>query len=198
MNKNNNKNDELNDKLNYELNDDWITDFEKRDHFFKDFYPDDLYSINNNFIYVNRSSEIEIIKKEPFLLSHPNTMKTEEIVGMVKAKSCANNKQYKLVCLFKYNITLNPENISNFMEVMNTNPQELLHDDSEYNFLKDVNHIEDVYFGKSVNMFQDLSELNFIFYERSNEMKKTNSLSSTKKVYLYGKDRKTKKKRYKD
>ena len=47
MNKNNNKNDELNDKLNDELNDDWITDFEKRDHFFKDFYPDDLYSINN-------------------------------------------------------------------------------------------------------------------------------------------------------
>ena len=45
------------------------------------------------------------------------------------------------------------------IEVMKTNPQELLHDDSEYNFLKDVNHIEDVYFGKSVNMFQDLSEL---------------------------------------
>lgn len=199
---NNNKNDELNDKLNDKLNDnlndDWIKDFEKRDHFFKDFYPDDLYSINNNFIYVNRSNEIEIIKKEPFFLSHPNTMKTEEIVGMVKAKSTANNKQYKLVCLFKYNITLTPENISNFIEVMKTNPQELLHDDSEYNFLKDVNHIEDVYFGKSVNMFQDLSELNFVFYERSNEMKKANSISSTKKVYLYGKDRKTKKKRYKD
>ena len=69
-------------------------------------------------------------------------MKTEEIVGMVKAKSTANNKQYKLVCLFKYNITLTPENISNFIEVMKTNPQELLHDDSEYNFLKDVINIQ--------------------------------------------------------
>ena len=195
---NNNKNNELTDNLNDELNDDWITDFEKRDNFFKDFYQDDLYSINNNFIYVNRSNEIEIIKKEPFFMSQPNTIKTEELVGMVKAKSSANNKHYKLVCLFKYNITLNPENISNFIELMNTNPEELLHIDSEYNFLKDVNHIENVYFGKSINMFQDLCELNFVFYERSNEMKKANSMSSTKKIYLYGKDRKTKKKRYKD
>ena len=48
-------------------------------------------------------------------------------------------------------------------------------------------------------MFQDLNELIFIYYEKSNELKKVNPNTSTKKVYLTpNTNKKTIKNRYKE
>ena len=43
------------------LNDDWINNFEKTDKLYQDFYKDDVYYANLQFIYLNRSNEIDKI-----------------------------------------------------------------------------------------------------------------------------------------
>ena len=55
------------------------------------------------------------------------------------------------------------------------------------------------FFEKTINMFQDLNNLYFIFYEKNNDMKKRDLNSVTKRIYLgIITNKKTIKKQYKD
>ena len=150
-----------------ELNDDWISDFEKTDKLYQEFYRDDLYYINLKFIYVNRSNEIEKIKQESFLMSIPNFILREEILQILKKSSQDNERNYSLLSILRYN-----------------------------NILKNIDTIS---FEKTINMFHDLNDLVFIFYEKSHELKKKNPNICTKKIYIHSNTyKKTIKKRYKD
>jgi hypothetical protein len=169
------------------LNDDWIVNFEKTDKLYQDFYKDDLYYINLKMIYINRNNEIEKVKQESFLMSSPNCISREEILGILKNNSIDNERRYTLLSILKYIITLEPEDIKNF-----------LRDSENYNFLNLTKNIDAIYFEKTINMFQDLNDLILIFYEKTNEIKNENN--ATKKVFLRslsGK-KKTIRKRYKD
>ena len=88
-----------------ELNDDWINNFDKNDNLYKDFYKDNLYYINIDFIYINRNNEIEKIKQESVLLSVQNYITRDELIGLLKRNSIDNNIKYSLMSLLKYNIT---------------------------------------------------------------------------------------------
>jgi hypothetical protein len=112
-----------------ELNDEWINNFEKTDKLYQDFYKDDLYYVNLNFVYVNRENEIEKINQESFLMSSPNYISREEIIQILKGSSIDNNKRYSLLSILKYNITLDADEIKNF----------LLYSNEERNFLNIVN-----------------------------------------------------------
>jgi hypothetical protein len=65
-------------------------------------------------------------------------------------------------------------------------------------FLTVNKHIDTIFFEKSINMFQDLNNLYFIFYEKTKEVKNSELNSITKKIYLgiYA-NKKTIKKQYK-
>jgi hypothetical protein len=171
------------------LNDDWINDFDKIDNLYQHFYKDDLYFMNLKFIYINRNNLIERIKEEPFLMSKPNFISREEILKILKDSLVNNNKQYTLLSILKYNFILDTEDIKLF-----------LLSKQEINYLTIVKNIDAITFEKTISMFQDLNELIFIFYEKSNELKKKDPNNSTKKVYLnsFTNCRKTIKKRYKD
>ena len=52
------------------------------------------------------------------------------------------------------------------------------------NFLVPIKNIDAITFEKTINMFQDLNDLLFIFYEKSDEELKRSSNNVTKKVYL--------------
>lgn len=173
------------------LNDDWIVNFEKKDNFYRDFYKDDIYYSNIHTIYINRNQEIVLIKEESFLLSMPNIITREEIIGILKQKAVNDNKQYKLLSILKYNITLDPETVSKYVTCNDT---DLL----AYDYLEDVKHIDEIHFAKSITMFQDLTDLYFIFYEKSNELVKKSNANSTKKIHFQNKHKKTIRKRYKD
>ena len=101
------------------LDDNWIIDFENKDKLYQDFYKDDNYFTNINFIYVNQENEIEKIISENFIMSTPNYITREEIIGILKKKSfnCENNKKYTLLSLLKYNISLNVEDVTTFLKV---------------------------------------------------------------------------------
>ena len=42
--------------MNEELDNTWIKEFENTDKMYQDFYVDDIYYVNVNFIYINKNS----------------------------------------------------------------------------------------------------------------------------------------------
>lgn len=176
---------ELNDD---KLNDEWINNFEKTDKLYQEFYKDDLYYINLQIIYINRSSEIEKVKQESFLMTTPNFISREEIIEILKKNSNDNGRRYRLLTILKYNITIDADDIKNF-----------LNNNNSFVFLKIVKNIDAITFEKTINMLQDLNDLIFIFYEKSAELKKPNPNNITKKIYLHqNTNKKTIRKQYKD
>lgn len=173
----------------YNLDDEWINSFEKTDKLYQDFYKDDLYYVNLRSLYINRENEIEKLKQESFLLSSPNYISNEEILEILKKNSIDNDKRYTLLSILKYNISLEPDEVKNY----------LLNGENN-NYLSIMKNIDAISFEKSINMFHDLNDLILIFYEKSDELKTTNPRTSTKKIYLrsLSSNKKTIKKRYKD
>jgi len=172
-----------------ELNDEWINNFEKTDKLYQDFYKDDLYYVNLQFIYVNRENEIEKIKQESFLMSSPNYISREEILQILKGSTIDNDKRYSLLSILKYNILLDVDEVKSF----------LLYSNEERNYLNIVKNIDAISFEKSISMFHDLNDLIFVFYEKSLELKKIDPNNVTKKIYLRSNyNKKTIKNRYKD
>ena len=178
--------------MNDELNDDWIDNFEEKDKLYKDFYKDNLCYVNIDFIYINKNNEIEKIKQEPFLMSEQNSITRDELIGLLKRNSIDNDKRYSLLSILKYNITLDSDDIKNFLTAS---------DLSHYNelFLTINKHIDTIFFEKTINMFQDLNNLYFIFYEKNNDVKKRDLNNVTKRIYLgILTNKKTIKKQYKE
>jgi len=178
----------------YEVLDEyWINEFEKTDKLFQDFYLDDIYYTEVHFIYVNTSNDIEKIKEEHFLLKTPNYISREEIIGLLKRNTIENNKKYSILSILKCNITLKPEEIKGFLNSSNQT-------DYLDNFLVPIKNIDAFSFEKTINMFQDLNDLLFIFYEKSENNIKRSSNNMTKKVYLTQKPnhKHTIRKQYKD
>jgi len=172
------------------LNDDWINNFEKNDNLYQDFYKDDLYYTNLKYIYINRENEIDKIKQESFLMSKPNYISREEILQMLKRSIIDNDKMYSLISILRYNINLEVDDVKEFLFDQN----------QEINFLKIIKNVDAILFEKTINMFHDLNEVIFIFYEKSTDLKTREPNNSTKKIYLRSNsnNKKTKKKIYKD
>lgn len=180
------------------LNDDWINNFEKTDKLYQDFYKDDVYYANLQFIYLNRSNEIDKIKQETFLMTIPNMISREEIIGILKKNLIEDDKRYTLLSILRYNIILDVEDVKNFVIKKNS----LLLTD---NFLTVIKNIDAISFKKTINMFQDLNELIFVLYEKTrvmnmnnNNTNDTNYNNITKKIYLKNTNKKTIRKQYKD
>lgn len=174
------------------LDDDWINKFENNDKLYKDFYKDDLYFINIRVVYVNRSDEIEKIKQETFLMSIQNYITRDEILGILKKNSIDNERRYTLLSILKYNISINTEDVQDFL---NSSDLETYNE----NFLTVVKNIDTIKFEQTISMFHDLNDLIFIFYEKSNEIKKKDANNVTKKIILHDNNhKKTIKKQYKD
>jgi hypothetical protein len=170
------------------LNDDWITKFEETDRLYQDFYKDNLYYTNLYIIYINKNNDIEKIKQEMFLMSSPNIISKEEVIGILKRHSNDNDRIYNLLTILKYNITLEADEVKHF----------LTNKDSR-TYLTVVKNIDDIVFEKSISMLHDLNDLYFLFCEKSNEAKINCTNNITKKILAKNfKNKKTVKKRYKD
>ena len=173
------------------LDDEWIRVFEKTDKLYQDFYKDDLYYTNLQIIYLNRLNEIDKIKQESFLMTKPNYISREEILQILNKNSIDNERTYKLLSILKYNVTLDAEDITDFLKTDSNN--------SNDTFLSVIQNIDAISFDKTINMLQDLNDLILIFYEKSSEIKKTPSNNVTKKTFLkLNTNKKTIKKQYKE
>jgi len=175
----------ISDNYEEKLDDSWINDFEIDDKPYNDFYKDNIFSININIIYIDKDNNIEKVNEEIFLMQNPNTISREELLGIIKKNTTINNNKYSLFSILRYNITLNPEDVSIFLK---TNTFEY------YNkfFLTSLKHIDTIVFDKSIITFQDLNTLFIIFYEKD---KIDNIANSTKKIFLNYKSKKQKTRR---
>jgi hypothetical protein len=64
-------------------------------------------------------------------------------------------------------------------------------------FLTINKHIDTIFFEKTITMFQDLNNVYFIFYEKTQDNKNRDLNSITKKIYLDIISNKTNNKKYK-
>jgi len=162
------------------LDDMWIQDFEKIDKPYHDFYKENVYYVHVNFFYINRENEIDKITNEIFFMKNPNVVSREELIYIIKHNSHYNANMYSLLSILKYNFTLNPEEITDFLKISNN-------DCYREENLTIVKHIDTLVFEKTISMFQDLNTLIIIFYEKNkeNNVKKDNINNNyTKKIYL--------------
>lgn len=157
------------------LNDNWLINFEKTDKLYEDFYKDDVYYTNITFIYINKDNEIEKISEESFLLSKPNFILREEIIGILKKILCDNQPKYTLFSILKYNITLAPENIRDYLFYS--------HNEND-DYLTIIKNIDTIFFEKTINAFQDLNDVFFIFCEKQKPNNILREHSKTKRVYI--------------
>ena len=96
------------------------------------------------------------------------------------------------MAILKYNITINTEDIETFLKSNDL-------DTYSKQYLTIVRNIDAIQFEKTISMFHDLNDLIFIFYEKSNELKKRDDKNATKKIILNRNNhKKTIKKQYKD
>ena len=160
------------------LDDSWINDFEKNDNPYNEFYKDDIFTVNINILYINKYNDIEKVSEEVFLMKTQNIISREEIVGIIKKNSLMNGNNYSLLSIIKYNIVLNPEDITTFLKSSKIDYY------NDY-FFTTLKHIDTIYFEKSINMFQDLNTLFIIFYEKDKTNESVSSMkNNTKKIYL--------------
>lgn len=141
---------------------------------YKDFYVDDVNYIPVSIIYVNVLYEIVKLKQETLLMSCPNMITRAEILDIIKKYSIDNLLHYTLQSILKYNICVEPENIAQFIKTRGEN----------MDYLTVMQKCSDIYFDKTIHMFQDLNEIIFIFYEKpphSNKHHKTRKLLTYKK-----------------
>jgi hypothetical protein len=165
------------------LNNDWIKDFEKTFKLYEDFYKDDVHFTNIHYIYINKHNIIEQISEDRFLFSIPNLISREEILRILKKNMCYNNKQYKILSILKFVVDLEPEEIKDFLKNDNDNDNDNDTNNNitnNSNFLQTIKNIDAIQFEKSINMFHDLNDLFFIFYEKD----LSNNNNVTKKIYL--------------
>ena len=140
----------------------WIKNYEDLESNYDIFYKENISNIKIYIFYINNKNVLQKIKKDNLLLEDNGILKKEYIFSLIKkyevdSNNEINNKnKYKLFSLLKYNITLNPENIGNFID----NSQS-----EEYNYLNPLTTIEDIKYKESISIFQDLNGLYLIFTE---------------------------------
>ncbi len=167
-----------------ELSTDWISEFEIEDKDYKQFYKERVDSIRVYFLYVNKDQSLFHIKKHKIKLVKSKLPK-EELVQLLKKYRNYENKEYIPLSILKYNLTLQPQYIRDF-----------IYDNYDKSFLTAENSIEEITWYDSILFLQDINSLYIVFREK---WKKNNS--GTKKIYIKSKKlkrSKTRKKRLKD
>ena len=168
----------------YNMEDDsWIKEFEKKEELYQDFYADDIFFTKLHFVYVDRENAIEKITEENFLMSVKNQIERHELIQILKRITMVDGNKYSLLSILKCNIQITQDNVKNFLSSSNLSD---FYDD----FVIPVKNIDTIYFEKSINMFQDLTDVFFILYKEANNY----SQNTTKRVYISKLNKKTKNK----
>jgi len=167
-----------------ELSTDWIDEFEVEDKEYKQFYKEQVKSVQVYYLYVNQQQELFHIKKQKIDV-HNSQLKKKDLIDIIKKHRDYQNKTYIPLSILKYNITLDPQHI-----------QEFISDPTEFKYTQAESSIENIEWFDSIVFLQEVNSLYIVFREKW----KTNS-NGTKKIFIKSKktkQSKTRKKRLKD
>ena len=161
-----------------DLDTSWINEFEKVDKDYASFYLEDLSYIKVTILYINNSNEIEKIKEEKIIMSKPNCISREEIIGILKRNSINKDKKFTIMTMLKYNLDLEPIDVRNFLLNNGNNG-------NNSSYLSVIKDVDEIYLSRSISMFQDLNNLIIIFYENEKiEKQKKTENGKTKRIYF--------------
>ena len=131
------------------------------------------------FLYIN-NNQVESTKKEYLELQTPGVLSKENLIDLINKNKINNSIKYSLSSLLKFNINIEPEHIKNFVQ---DDDIKIKHD----LFFSKFKNVDDIKWNDSINMFEHLNTLYFVY-----TIKKPNN-SSTKKV-IFKKQNTTRKK----
>ncbi len=146
--------------------DNWDEEFEKKDEPYKDFYKELQDNMNIYFIYINSNNEIIRTKKEKIILDN-NKLTKPLLIEILKKNIYIKNKKYKPISLIKYNVLLDPDEV-----------QEYIFNFDNYDFMFIETLIDDIFWEKTISLFQNINSLHILFYE------KKKSSVKTKKIFI--------------
>ena len=181
-----------------EMDTSWIDDFKKENENYTDFYTEEVTTITLFFIYINNNNDVENLSRDLMILDRKNTVMRDQLIQIIKQNQIHNNNnnkyKYKLISLLKYNIDIEPEEIYNFINNK---------DDSSFSkrFFIQEKYLNDIIYKNTINIFQDLNSLFFIFKESlpiaNNNNNNNNSIKSntTKKTIVFSQKHKTRRRK---
>jgi hypothetical protein len=171
-----------------ELDFTWLQEFEKLDNEYKNYYTEELSFIRIHSIYVNSDNEITKIKEQKMMLKTPSTIYKEELFDIIKHNSFFCNIKYSLLSILKFNLNIEPINLTNFLKNKDKNIGN--------SFLQPNKHIDTIKFDKSISMFHDINDIIIIFHHKITSHIPSNR---TKKIFINSNaKKKTKKKELKE
>jgi hypothetical protein len=141
------------DDADEEIDESWVTIYKDANKEYDIFYKEDVNVITISSIYINNKNEIQEITSDKKELSVLNYLTGPEITEFIKCKMNLLNGNIKNIGIFKYNITVDPENV-----------EYLLKHNEKFNYLTPVKKIKDIFFEPTISFFKDLNELIILFY----------------------------------
>jgi hypothetical protein len=147
---------------------DWIDNYLTLEKEYISFYKEPISYINCKFIYLNDNFEIEKIKKNIHYLQEKNKILTQELISIIKQNNSLNHFTYKIFDIVIFNIDIEPINIKTLFNKQKNNGNKYL--------INVTNKTEDVVLYETIQYFEDINEIIFVF------MPKKISFNKTKKI----------------
>ena len=165
---------------NIEFDSEWIKDYEEKENEYKKFYKEEVNIIDIIFVYINHDNEIYNVKNFKEYIAN-SQINYERIIEIIKNYQNNMDIKHKLMGLLNYKIDIDPENI-----------KQLFNYDINPGTLYSIKNINNINFDKTINLLQDLNSLIFIFKVKS--IDKNNKNTTTRRITLTHKQKKTKRK----
>jgi hypothetical protein len=143
----------------------WIKKYKEENNKYKDFYKEKVVSVKLYFVYINSDKYIRKISNSLFYLENTGIINKDNIISLIKQKQIYNNKKYKLHFLYKFNIDIDTEEIEHFVKDSNSPNSPNMYSNK---FFKLESYVNDIEFKDTINIFQDLNAMYFIFHEVNN------------------------------
>jgi len=169
----------------------WLNNFKKAEANYNAYYKEHVTSVNVFLLYVNKANELIAVDKKHCLLEEAN-IKKERIIKLIKDYQWRDEVKYKLDSLLRFNMDLNPEEISDFVyesashESASHEPVE--HESASHGrFLSTEKYLQDIHYNSSIPIFHDLNAFYVLFLEEHTQPK----MNQTKRIKMTVKHKKT-------
>lgn len=149
-----------------ELDNTWINKYKLEN--LDELYSEPVKNINLYYLYVNKHNELVNIKKDTTFLEEENIVSKDELIMLIKNYQLKN---YRFFSILKFNIDLHEEELDDFIKEKNINRNINTNNTNQqistyYRFLNEEKNLNVITFNNSLNLFQDLNSLYFIFHEK--------------------------------
>lgn len=164
--------------------DDWLNKIYENEKELDKYYKNNIFFICLNCIYIDINKNIIKIKKENIEINN-NFLSKQNILNIINKNNKICKKEFKIFSIGKYNFNIDIENINKY----NNNIK-------KDTFFESLKSIKDIYWLKTIPIFEKLNSLYLFFIEKSNNKtkkiyNKKNKKNNTKKLKikeLYTKD----------